>query len=72
MQTGIRGVPLSHLPWTLVQAHLRAVAIGARGEERVWLRQLSRYLRGAIKVRSPSDSWVYCVVVSKEQTGRRR
>ena len=62
----IGGVPVRHLPWSEVQDDLRAARRRARGEQRFWLDELHAYLRRAIKVRDPADSWTYCVVINDQ------
>jgi hypothetical protein len=48
---------------------LAAARTAARGQERVWLDEFHNYLRKAIKMRDPADSWTYCVVISNDRPG---
>lgn len=63
----VGGVPVQHLPWSVVKAQLRVAAAGLRGTERYWLDELGAYLRRAVQVRDPADSWAYCVVLSQDK-----
>ena len=65
----VAGVPVRHLPWTLVREDLTAARTQARGEQRHWLDEMHEYLRRAVRVRTPQDSWTYCVVVSGDKPG---
>jgi hypothetical protein len=65
----VKGVPVSHLSWTAVRQDLNVVRSDTRGRERLWLDELHHYLRRAIKVLDPADSWTYCVSVSNGRPG---
>lgn len=65
----IDGVPLRHLPWSAVREDLGSARADASGRERFWLDELHEYLRRAVKVRDPADSWTYCVAVSDKPIG---
>jgi hypothetical protein len=65
----IAGVPVLHLPWDQVRQDIAAARPDARGRERTWLEEFSHYLRKAVKVRDPADSWTYCVSVSNGRPG---
>lgn len=70
LPASVGGVPVLHLPWDRVRVGLRD-ALGATRvqSERLWLRQLQTYLKGATAVRSYSDQWVYVVSVSSTKLG---
>ena len=61
------GVPVRHLPWSQVKDLLAAARAQTRGRENFWLGELDRYLRKAVRVRTISDSWVLCVVLSGDK-----
>jgi hypothetical protein len=65
----VEGVPVRHLPWTEIRTDLAAARTASRGEQRHWLDELHEYLRRAVRVRTPQDSWTYCVVVSGAKPG---
>lgn len=65
----VDGVPVRHLPWTDVREDLAAARRVSRGEQRHWLDELHAYLRRAIRVRTPQDSWTYCVSVGEGRPG---
>ncbi|WP_343972671.1 MULTISPECIES: hypothetical protein [Kribbella] len=65
----IDGVPVVHVPWRQVLAHISAVRGSCRGRERMWLDQLDIYLAGVIKVRNVADSWTYCVALNDQRPG---
>jgi hypothetical protein len=65
----VLGVPVLHVPWDWVRQDLAAARAQARGQERAWLDELHEYLRKAIKMRDPADSWTYCVVISNDRPG---
>lgn len=65
----VQGVPVAHLPWEQVRLDLTDARGVARGQERAWLDEFSDYLRKAIRMRDPADSWTYCVVVSNDRPG---
>ena len=65
----VLGVPVVHFPWDWVRWDLSAARGQARGQERAWLDEFHEYLRKAIKMRDPADSWTYCVVVSNDRPG---
>jgi hypothetical protein len=65
----VSGVPVRHLPWSTIKACLHVAKGNARGVERYWLAELDDYLRKAVRVRDPADSWAYCVVVSTRFPG---
>lgn len=65
----VQGVPVAHLPWGQVMLDLSAAQDASRGQERTWLDEFSNYLRKAIKMRDPADSWTYCVSVSNYRPG---
>ena len=69
LPTAVQGVPVLHLPWDQVRADLDAARAGARGQERTWLDEFSEYLRKAVKMRDPADSWTYCVTVGNGRPG---
>jgi hypothetical protein len=56
----VQGVPVAHLPWDQVRQDLADARRAARGQERAWLEEFSEYLRKAIRMRDPADSWTYC------------
>lgn len=64
LPSDIDGVPLTHLPWSAVRQDLASARPASAGRERFWLDELQEYMRRAIKVRDPADSWTYCVAVS--------
>jgi len=65
----VDGVPVVHLPWTQVGRDLAAARRASRGEQRHWLDELHTYLRRAVRVRTPQDSWTYCVSVGEGRPG---
>jgi hypothetical protein len=65
----IQGIPVVHLPWDHVRLDLTAARDIARGQERAWLEEFTDYLRKAIRMRDPADSWTYCVVISNDRPG---
>jgi len=65
----VQGVPVIHLPWQQVKLDLSTARTAARGRERAWLDELHEYLRKAIKMRDPADSWAYCVAISNDRPG---
>lgn len=65
----VQGVPVAHLPWEQVRLDLADARRTARGQERAWLEEFSDYLRKAIRMRDPADSWTYCVVLNNERPG---
>ena len=60
----VDGVPVQHLPWSVVLDDIHAAASDVRGSERRWLGELRSYLRKAVHVHDPASGWAYCVVVS--------
>lgn len=69
LPAAVAGAPVLHLPWDQVRQDLAAARTAARGQERTWLDELSHYLRKAIRVLDPADSWAYCVSVSNARPG---
>lgn len=65
----IHGVPVAHLSWEQVLLDLTDARGVTRGQERAWLAEFSDYLRKAIRMRDPADSWTYCVVVNTKGRG---
>lgn len=65
----VGGIPVIHYPWNRLQQDLRDARTRARGQERAWLNEFSDYLRKAIKMRDPADSWTYCVALSNGRPG---
>jgi hypothetical protein len=65
----VQGVPVAHLSWEQVLLDLTDARGATRGQERAWLAEFSDYLRKAIRMRDPADSWTYCVVVNNERPG---
>jgi hypothetical protein len=65
----VQDVPVIHLSWDRVRLDLAAARGAARGQERTWLDEFHDYLRKAIKMREPADSWTYCVVISTNRPG---
>lgn len=65
----VRGVPVTHLPWEQVRLDTEDARGAARGRERAWLDEFADYLRKAIRMRDPADSWTYCVVISNDRPG---
>lgn len=65
-----RGVPVRHLPWTVVLDDVRTAIAATRSAERTWLTELDTYLRGAVRMgRPPSDAWVFTVALSRDRLG---
>lgn len=62
----VGGVPIHHLPWSVVLDDIDVAASGVRGSERRWLGELRSYLRKVVRVRDPASGWAYCVVVSDD------
>jgi hypothetical protein len=69
LPAAVLGVPVVHLPWERVRLDLSEARMAARGQERAWLDEFHDYLRKAIKMRDPADSWTYCVVISNDRPG---
>jgi hypothetical protein len=69
LPTEVSGVPLVHYSWDLVRQDLSVAREQARGGERAWLNEFNEYLREAVKVRDPADSWTYCVAVNTYGVG---
>lgn len=69
LPAAVQGVPVSHLSWDQVRADLDVALAGARGQERTWLHEFSEYLRKAVRMRDPADSWTYCVAVGNGRPG---
>lgn len=65
----VQGVPVAHLPWEQVRLDAEDARSAARGGERVWLDEFVDYLRKAIRMRDPADSWAYCIVISNDRPG---
>lgn len=65
----VDGVSVAHLSWRDVLVDLDAVRRDRRGLERVWLDELTTYLKGVVRLRSVADSWTYCVVLNNERPG---
>lgn len=65
----VDGVPVVHLSWRDVLADIAELAPERRGQERLWLDELAKYLRGVVRLRSVADSWTYCVVLNNERPG---
>jgi hypothetical protein len=65
----IRGVPVVHLPWGDILSDIAATRPTARGRERLWLDELHTYLMEVIRMRSVTDSMVYCVVLNEDRPG---
>ena len=60
----INGAPVQHLPWAVVKRAVVGARAGASRAERLWLAELSDYLRRAVRVTDPASSWAYCVSLS--------
>jgi hypothetical protein len=69
LPTTVEDVPVMHLPWEQVKLDISTARTAARGRERAWLDELHEYLRKAIKMRDPADSWAYCVAISNARPG---
>ena len=69
LPAAVLGVPVVHFPWDWVRQDVITARSAARGRERVWLDEFHDYLRKAIKMRDPADSWTYCVSVSNGRPG---
>lgn len=69
LPVAIQDVPVAHLAWVSVMEDLAAARATTRGQERAWLDQFHDYLRKAIKMRDPADSWTYSVVISNNRPG---
>ncbi len=69
LPAAVQDVPVIHLPWDQVRADLAAARTAARGQERTWLDEFSEYLRKAVKMRDPADSWTYCVTAGNGRPG---
>jgi hypothetical protein len=67
----VAGVPVVHLPWSAVQSAIWDAIRTTGGHERLWLRQLHEYLRGALQVTEVDSAEVYCVVVTRQRFGDR-
>lgn len=68
----VDGMPVRHLPWDEVRADLKEATAKTRSPaERVWLGQLSDYLKGATAVRPYDQQWVYVVSVNNQPFGDR-
>ena len=65
----VQGVPVHHLAWSGVLANIGSARAAASRPERRYLDELHTYLRKAIRVRTPQDSWAYCVSVSSDRPG---
>lgn len=65
----VEGVAVRHLPWSEVRADLESARSRSRGTERLWLTELSEYLRRAVRVTDPASSWTYCVSLSRNKPG---
>lgn len=63
----VDGIPVLHLSWHEVLTDIAELAHERRGQERMWLEELARYLRGVVRLRSIADSWTYCVVLNDER-----
>jgi hypothetical protein len=68
----VNGAPVQHLPWAVVKSAVVGARAGGSRTERLWLAELSDYLRRAIRVTDPADSWAYCVSLSRGKPVRRR
>lgn len=64
----VQGVPVIHYPWDSMRKDLLAARARTHGGERAWLSEFNEYLRKAVKMRDPADSWTYCVVVNKQSS----
>lgn len=60
----VDGVPVQHLPWSVVLDDIRTAESDVRGSERRWLDELRSYLQKVVHVHDPASGWAYCVVVS--------
>lgn len=69
LPASVQGVPVVHLPWASVRSDLSTARARAHGRERLWLDEFHEYLRRAIKMLDPADSWTYCVVLSNSRPG---
>jgi hypothetical protein len=67
LPTHVGGIPVVHLPWREVLDLIKECRRHERGHARSWLDQFQTYLNGVIRVRSVSDSWTYCVVLSNDR-----
>ena len=65
----VGGVELRHLSWAMVRHDLTQARQRSRGQERVWLDELDRYLGRAVKGRDPAESWTYCVAINDARPG---
>jgi hypothetical protein len=58
----VDGIPVAHLPWSVVLHELAAARAAARGSERLWLAELETFLGKVVTVaRDPAEGWVYSV-----------
>lgn len=69
LPAAVAGVPVRHLPWGEIRQDVADARTAARGQERAWLDEFTEYLRKAIRMRDPADSWTYCVVISNKRPG---
>ena len=69
LPTAVDGVKVTHVPWSVVGQHLSAVRRRAAGHERLWLDQLSTYLKETLRVVEVNNAEVYCVVINNERPG---
>lgn len=65
----VQGVQVMHLPWSSIRSALDTSRIAARGQERWYLDEFQAYVRRAVPMRDPADSWTYCVAVSNDKPG---
>lgn len=69
LPTSVGNVPVTHLPWEQIRQDVADARNAARGQERAWLDEFTEYLRKAIRMRDPADSWTYCVAISNNRPG---
>lgn len=61
----VAGYPLEHLSWGMLRQLIKKANTQTKGfEEKLWLRELEKHIKGYDSMRSPTDNMVYCVVLS--------
>lgn len=67
LPTEIEGVPVKYLPWAeVIEIALRTANTTRSNTERRLLRELARYLGGAVRDQDAWTTWTYCVSVSNK------
>ena len=67
LPTEVDGLPVGYLPWSeVIDLALDSATRTKIHEERQLLRELARYLRGAVREQNFWTTWTYCVAVSNE------